>query len=78
MGEEEEEDHQNHSQEHQNHLQDHQNHPNKQPPCGGLLICMVLMVLEVILVVLGLRGLLATSRKNKVARCSPPEELQYF
>ena len=46
-------DHQNHPQEHQNHLQDHQNPPNKQPPLGGLLTCMVLMVLEVILVFLG-------------------------
>ena len=44
---------QNHPQDHQNHLQDYQNHTYKEPPKGGLLIGVVLMVLEVILVVLG-------------------------
>ena len=45
---------QNHPQDHQNHLQDHQKHTYKEPPKGGMLVGVVLMVLEVILVVLGL------------------------
>ena len=40
-------------QDHQNRLQGLQNPPNKQPPLGGLLICMVLKPLKPILVVLG-------------------------
>ena len=54
-------DHQNHLQDHQNHPQEHQNHLQDPPnyhlisstPLGGLLMCVVLMVLEVILVFLG-------------------------
>ena len=50
-------DHQNHPQnqpqDHQNRLQGLQNPTYKEPPKGGLLIGVLLMVLEVVLVVLG-------------------------
>ena len=46
-------DHQNHPQDHQNRLQGLPNHTYKEPPQGGLLIGVVLMVLELILVFLG-------------------------